>query len=45
LATNVFPRSEMRRIKAGVAAKNQESGKSSKEEIGDGEVGQKPVMN
>ena len=45
LGTNVVPRSKMRRIKAGVAAKNQESGKSSKEEIGDGEVGQKPVMN
>jgi hypothetical protein len=35
----------MREIKAGVAAKNQESGKSSKQEIGDGEVGQKPVVN
>ncbi len=45
LGTNVVPRSEMRRIKAGVAAKNQESGKSGKQEIGDGEVGQKAVIN
>ena len=45
LGANVVPRSEMREIKAGVAAKSQESGKSSKEQIGDGEVGQKPVVN
>jgi hypothetical protein len=45
LGANVVPRSEMRRIKAGVAAKNQKSGKSGKQEIGDGEVGQKPVIN
>jgi hypothetical protein len=45
LGTNVVPRSEMRRIKAWVAAKNQKSGKSSKQEIGDGEVGQKAVIN
>jgi len=45
LGTNVVPRSEMRRIKAGVAAQNQESGKSGKQEVGDGEVGQKAIIN
>ena len=45
LGANVVPRSEMREIKAGIAAKNQKSGKSSKEQIGDGEVGQQTVVN
>jgi hypothetical protein len=45
LGTNIVPQSEMRRIKAGVAAKNQKSGKSGKQQIGDGEVGQKTVIN
>jgi hypothetical protein len=45
LGANIIPRSEMREIKAGVAAKNQESGKSGKQEIGDGEVGHKAVIN
>jgi hypothetical protein len=35
----------MRRIKAGVAAKNQENGKSGNQEIGDGEVWEKAVVN
>src|SRR5208283_1049760 len=45
LGTNVVPRSEMRRIKAGVAAKNQENGDSGNQEIGDGEVGQETVVD
>ncbi len=45
LRTKVVPRSEMRRIEAGIAAKNQESSKSGKQETGDGEVGQKTVIN
>ncbi len=45
LRTNVVPRSEMRRIKAGVAAKSQENGNSGNQEIGDGEVRQEAVIN
>ena len=45
MGANVVPRSEMREIKAGIAAKNQKSGKSGKEQIGDGEVGQQTVVN
>ena len=45
LGANVVPRSKMRGIEAGIAAKNQKSGKSSKEQIGDGEVGQQTVVN
>ena len=45
MGTEVVPRSEMRGIKCGIASENQEGGKSSKQEIGDGEIGQETVVN
>jgi len=45
LRAHVVPRCEMGRIKAGVAAENQESGQRSKQEIGDGDVGQHTVVD